>query len=264
MDNTDYNIIRGPPTDIEDIILKLKIKDYPVKLLGSSSNREQYYYADYDLYSDVSGISKSKLVNNLLRINQNIKESNKMKLIEVKFEYNDDKVKFDNLKQLTKSKLNKLIKMDTINFIKYDFVVYFNYKLTELSIIYNLNKNVNSEDIIDSLKSDIRQLIKEGNYFKTAKRLYSLFRFDNQRNKQEILLKLLNSDNGADYVKKSNLETIKNILESDNIDNKTYKQIKINLKSLGVTLNKIESTIKELDKSIQSESKKFLQNNNLI
>ena len=59
-----------------------------------------------------------------------------------------------------------------LDMIKLDYVIYINYKLIELSIIYNLkHTNDENDDIVKRLKQDIKDYKKEGNYYKSLKRI---------------------------------------------------------------------------------------------
>ena len=102
----------------------------------------------------------------------------------------------------------------------------------ELSIIYEFyDKKLDKNEYIKSIEDDIKELIKEGNYYKVLKRLFNLYRIEGDIKKLIFLSDIFNSDLGEIYQKISNLEAIEKILEfyKDKLD---LKRVKVNLKEI--------------------------------
>ena len=106
------------------------------------------------------------------------------------------------------------------------------------------NEKQNIKDI-NELTDGIKDLKKENNYFKILKRMFSIYKLQNDTHKIKMLNKIFNSDMGMTYKKISNLEAIKLVKEHYK-DADTKKKIEINLLDI---------------KEPQSES---AMNNNLI
>jgi Holliday junction resolvase len=125
--------------------------DTHIQLLGSSALKSQQNYSDYDLFCNV----KEKNFDTVLEILNKTEDGVNMYLIEIKFQNDKRKVKCEDMEEFIKQrKVFESMKMDMI---KLDYVIYINYKLVELSIIYNL-KHTNDEnhEIVKRLKQDIK------------------------------------------------------------------------------------------------------------
>ena len=104
MDITTKKPSKLVPSFINDLIKSLKIENIKIQLLWTASLNSQYYYSDFDLYSDISKIKDLTTVyKNLNRI----------------FELKDNNVYFKEFTQrhpyITKSDLTKAISLLTGN-----------------------------------------------------------------------------------------------------------------------------------------------------
>lgn len=104
-----------------------------------------------------------------------------------------------------------IAKLDVIGFIQ-------NNKFAEFSVIYEFQWNgtvLNPVplDIEQGLLDDIELYKGEGDWFKVAKRMFSLAKFKNDKRQMEKLLPLLNSDAGLAYVVASDIRTLLALLE---------------------------------------------------
>ena len=71
MDITTKKPSKLVPSFINDLIKSLKIENIKIDLMGTASLNSQYYYSDFDLYSDISKIKDlSTVYTNLNRIFQ--------------------------------------------------------------------------------------------------------------------------------------------------------------------------------------------------
>jgi len=227
-------------------------RDTHIQLLGSSALKSQQNYSDYDLFQNV----KEKNFDTVLKILNKTEDDVNMYLIEIKFQNDKRKVKCEDIEEFIKQrKVFESMKMDMI---KLDYVIYINYKLVELSIIYNLkHTNDENDDIVKRLKQDIKDYKKERNYYKSLKREFSmLLKTRNDEPRLIELSKFFNSHFGKLYVVYSNLEAIK--LLKDNYDDKRAKKmIELNLKKLRVKEDKIDVVCRELKKLFNNEAKLY-------
>ena len=115
MDITTKKPSRLVPSFINDLIKSLKIENIKIELLGTASLESQYYYSDFDLYSDISKIKDLTTVyKNLDRI-FTLKDNN-VYFKEFKIQFiNGDKKNLNCLSVLVKiSQEKKLIMLKLI------------------------------------------------------------------------------------------------------------------------------------------------------
>ena len=241
--------IRNIPQDILKFVKLLQFKNEPIELLGSAGLKSQKYYADYDLFSGIQKYyKKSVVVSEFKKILNETNKNSNMYFIEMKIQKNNgDKIRFYNINDF---KIDTKIK--EINFIKLDYIIYVDNIFNELSIIYKFNKTVMNKDVlVKQLQEELNELIKDKNYFKAIKRIFSIIRIEDEPNKTELvnLTKFLNSDIGYLYKQNANLKAIKLLLENYN-DNYTINKVINNLKDI-----KLQPNIKNIDKIIKNNDK---------
>lgn len=221
--------------DLRNIIFKLKFKNNPIEIKGSSSLKSQRFYSDIDLISIIdNSLTDEEAYDEIKKILDRMDSLSSVYFIELKIQNKDDK-KFkynkDNIDELSKEKFIKEFKKR--NFIKLDYITFINNKFMELSIIYQFfDKKLTTEEYEKNIKDDINELIKEGNFYKVLKRMFNLYRVEGDLKKLIYLSRIFNSELGEIYQKISNLEAIEKILEfyRDKLD---IKRVKLNLKEMG-------------------------------
>ena len=111
-----------------------------------------------------------------------------------------------------------------------------------------------------SLKEDIDELIKEKQYYKVLKRLFSLYRIDKDYEKLLQLNEIFNSELGEKYKKISNLKTL-SVIKDEYNDYSTHKKIIINLKALGENsrVKNVENRADVLEEQLNNEAKKIYE-----
>ena len=141
-------------------------------------------------------------------------------------------------------------------YIKMDFIVRINNIFKELSIIYNLNTETPPSKVIQDLNTEIKDNIKDKNYYKALKRLFSLYKAEGQTKKQLPLSVFFNSEVGRAYETVSNLKAI-NLLLHHHQGKEVKKKIRINLKDLHMapSIRMIDPYIKAYTDIIQREAK---------
>lgn len=260
--------------DLLKYVSLLKFKDHRIILAGTAGMASQQYFSDYDLLSIIDKkYSNEDIYNTIHTIIKKTDELNDMYFIELKIQNKDgSKKKFFNIEDINENDFIKSIK--NLDFIKLDYIIRLNNKFIELSIIYSFkeikeideNNDNNEKELLKNLNDDVKELQKEGNYFKSVKRIFSIYNSLNITKKlwdKSKMLKIsdfLNSDIGALYAKNSNLKAIKLLLENYD-DNETKRRALLNLKDLGIepNLNKIDEMIKKNDTAINKEGFEFLK-----
>jgi len=237
--------------EIYDIIKNLTFGNYKLKLAGSASLASQRYYSDYDFNCNIRTRKQKVIYSEFKKILSY--ENDKLYFIEFKIEYLDG----------TKLKLNdkniKLSMFKNIKFVKIDYILFFDYVYKELSIIYNfyyIKEDKNTK--IQRLKNDYNELFKEGNIYKSLKRLFSIYKIQKDYANLKNLTSLFNSNVGKLYEVNSNLKTIQ-LLKTMYNDAYTNKRIEINLKFLRIDPNEdLDKLIIENDKILNKNAKKYM------
>jgi hypothetical protein len=230
-------------------VLKFSPKS-PIKLMGSSGLKSQQYFSDYDLFSTVDKTDCEKIYRRLLTILKNTSKwvqnplgNPEMYFIEFKLQTKDGK----KLRRLDKFKLFCEY-FKNVDFIKLDFVIRLENRFIELSIIYSFGKQDKIEDYKSSLNKDIRELMKEGKYYKVLKRIFSMRAKEPKnpdRDRRLIqLTRFFNSEYGKMYQDVSNLRAIET-LSKQYKDELTKRKIEQNLKDLKLSIKDADRLEKE-------------------
>ena len=253
MDITTKKPSRLVPSFINDLIKSLKIEKNKIDLMGTASLQSQYYYSDFDLYSDISKIKDlSTVYKNLNRI-FNLKDNNVyFKEFKVQLK-NGEKEKYFSLP----ISINKNIKRDDVDYFKIDYVVFLDSQFVDVSLIYNLNPLKKSkEEIIELIKSDQKEFYDMGKYFKSLKRYFSILNSQGKKSDMvKLTIGLFNTEYGRQYKICSVLGTVIDIIKQYG---RTYKDVgkklKANLKLFNLPLH---MTIKEMNDYIKEHSDIF-------
>jgi len=253
MDITTKKPTKLVPSFINDLIKSLKIEKNKIELMGTASLNSQYYYSDFDLYSDISKIKDlSTVYKNLDRI-FDLKDNN-VYFKEFKIQFiNGEKRKYLEL-PIT---INKNIKRDDVDYVKIDYIVFVDNQFTDASIIYNLNPLKKSNDeIMKLVGDDQKEFYNMGRYFKSLKRYFSILNLQGKKaDMVKLTIGLFNTENGRQYKICSVLGTIIDLIKQYGRNYKDVsKKIKSNLKLFNLPLN---MTIKQMNEYIKEHSDIF-------
>ena len=129
----------------------------------------------------------------------------------------------------------------------------------DISIICNFNNiKEDTPTKIERLKVDYHELVQEGDFYKSLKRLLSIYKIKKEYPKLKILTQLFNSNIGKLYETNSNLKTIQ-LLKTMYNDIQTKKRIDINLKFLKIDPKEnLEQLIKANDIFLNENAKKYM------
>ena len=243
--------------EVKKLISQLQFLNNPIDIKGSSSLKSQQYFSDYDLFTAVGTKNNpNKVFDTFVKMFKKISDDDDNYFIEFKIQLKDgDKIRWYNLDEFDKKEFVQIY--EEIDFCKIDLIVRIENKFIEVSCIYKFSDE-SSEDYEENLKEDIKELEKEGNYYKALKRKFNIYKAQGDGDKLLELTKIFNSELGEKYQTISNLEAIRKLLEITD-DSLTIKKILINLKDIGLEPNvkKIDKTINSLKKDINSKAKKL-------
>lgn len=223
-------------SNIEKVFHFLELRGSHNFLIGSNNIRNILYANDYDLNSEM-GVSDSetvltKIYEDFLNIFQKAHRSPDYYIIDFKcgtFEDEPIRWSFDDMKRGSVKRgahtitfQESLLMQD--NTIKLDLCYLHNDIFTDINCLYNLflvrnkkefdKKRLEAEsEVTDTLKTDIKELEKEGEYFKVLKRYFSLSIIEGKID--EDILNLLNSDYGMMYKFISFLKLVIEMIEQD-------------------------------------------------
>ena len=249
---------------IKKIMLKLTFDNNKIELRGSSSLKSQKYFSDYDLFSNISKKYKADEAYDIFNeIIQHIKDDNLNSIYFIELKLQTKKGK--KIRWFSDDKFNKdkfIKNFDDVDFIKLDVILYYDYRFIELSVLYSFsNIRLTVDDYVKGLKTDISDLKKDEKYYKILKRMFNIYKSDNNTKKMKELSDIFNSGLGKLYSKLSNYEAI--IKVNDAYPSiRTNNKIQINLKHLQDNSNRaeIEHNYKKGMKSLNSKAKIIYNN----
>lgn len=264
MDVLEERPISKLDDDIKKIVKIVKYKKFPLLLRGSAGLASQKYFSDYDFFTLIKDKEKP-MFDEFKRIFMDIDKDEEHYFMEFKIQTkNEEKLRWYKLEDFNEKEFKKVFK--NISFCKIDIIVRSDNKFMELSVIYQLiNKDLTYEEMreqhINAIRDDIKDLEKEGRFYKILKRkfiLYSMLK-DTYQEYNKYLVELsdiFNSELGMKYQRMSNLQAMLMLLEKTN-DKETIKKIIINLKDIHEKpdVSQIEKNIDTLSKEINTKSK---------
>jgi DNA adenine methylase len=240
----------------------------PIQLLGTGSQQAQKYPSDIDLFSAIKRTKVDDLAgiyNHMDTIFENCDALGDMYFIEFKLQNVDgSKQKWFQTSALSQQDLEKAVPAGgQIDFVKVDYVIFIRDRnlFTELSSIYSFSPLPPIRELIEKIRGDFTMYYNEGNYYKSLKRMYSIYRLQDKKEKLVELSTLFNSETGYKYSISSNLKAIKLLLEHYSDDPSIINALRANLSDIGKKVGekidteaKIDAIIDHLDKQIKQET----------
>jgi len=236
------------------------------KIIGSASLKSILYSSDYDLMEYVKKGDNTKTLGFLYKIFlQKFNDAKKDKNIFITDfkcgEINDEPIRWD-YKTMIKGRqmigdkeytfqecliMKSTIKLDAIVLINGIFTEFSENYYLKLGDITNYNKDdVSEKGIKKSIEGNIKELQKEGNFYKMLKRIFAYKLFDKVNNKKKLiyLIDYFNSYIGIINKCRAECDILILVLECVN-KRPLMKDIFFNLQIIGEALK----TIKEIDLS---------------
>ena len=189
-------------------------------IMGSARYLYYNYPSDIDLWSLIhESKNREEFRSEAVRIFQSmikeLSELNNIYILDFKIELkNGNKLRWSP-EEILDGKLGKIKLADVVldnGMIKIDIIFYHNSLFTEFSNIFTImDKNYvpkTSAEIVDMIKGDIRDLIKNGNYFKSLKRIYSIAQIEHSEPLIKKIFPFINGPCGKLGQIRSYLESI--------------------------------------------------------
>jgi len=219
-------------------IMKMMTFKTKLELKGSSSLTSQRFFGDYDLFCVMEKPDRVEFFKFIVGLLKKIEDSPDLWFIELKLQ-GKRKVKFHQGDAIV------FKNWEDVEFVKIDIVARIENRFTEVSAIYSFVTNpMSQEEYVESLQNDIKELRKEGKYYKILKRKFNIAKAQGNRKELLRLGKIFNGPLGEKYQVISNLDAIQLVLEYYQ-DESLVKKIEINLKDLN--LDHVPSLIKWVD-----------------
>jgi len=248
----------------------LQFKNNPVDLVGTGGMASQYYPADFDFLTKISGKVNAQIAYKEFRkIFNKIQSRDDLFFIEFKIQKNDKKGKDAQKKKIFKMEdLDEFLfdatfgSSNTVFLCKIDLLIYLDGGLfKEVSCIYFFaNEALDMSTYIKALLDDQKDYEKEGKYYKSLKRLLLAAKYEDPPDKNLMVLisSLFNSYVGKLYELANEIDATiiyKNKYGSD-------KRVKLFIKNIGldnVNPDKLEDLSKDYFNLINREAKKFYE-----
>jgi len=249
--------VKNLPSAKEQPIFKaIQFANIRPTVIGSYSLESQRNAGDIDIDVYIEGrIEYDFVVREMKKILKNIDDSDDIYFIEFKTQYKDGKKQKFFADQLDSIEIPKE-NFNKIEYLKIDLVIFLVDSFKEMSINYWLNPN--KHDVEKSIVNDIKEQLKEGNYYKAVKWSFSLAKFLDDKPKGLMISEFLNNYTGAEYKLLKNLKAIKLLLENYD-DELIRKRIRVNLINNKITpkVSVVYKLIPYLEKKVNKEAKKY-------
>ena len=246
---------------------KIMSLESKVNVVGSASIKRAVYYSDYDLFENVYGKSDRAVYNHFKNVFEIIRRSDNVVISDFKcgetngtsLRWTYEEMKNDNNQGVTFAEAlrhKSMIKMDIIALISGRFI--------EITEVYNIyldgepNMSPSLDDIVDDITKEYSDEVRDGNYMKALKRMFSLLKLKGEEpRKQDILLDYFNSPEVLIYRCKNDLETMYLVLDSPKFD---LSEIRESLQLLKETLSAfpVENYLEKISKMKKKDDMKPL------
>jgi hypothetical protein len=187
-----------------------------INVVGSANVKRNLYYSDYDFFEDVRGKSEQLIYNHFRALFDIIKTSNNSVITDFKCGLDDknNPLRWDH-SDIVKGENNEVTFFEAVrhtSIIKLDIIMFINSRLIEISEVYNINldgepnMDYSTDEVLKELTMDYKDYVKEGNYMKALKRMFSIIKMKNPQDKKLVkLAEYFNSPIGLLYRCKSDL-----------------------------------------------------------
>jgi len=215
------------PQDLVKYVSALRYKNGKILFEGSASLVRNQYHGDLDFQSFIN--PSPELFAEFSKIQKQTDAIDNMYFIEGKIQMRDgEKLRWYKIEDLTSKMLDKPTQID---FVKLDYVILMGGIFTELSSIYTIKRSpserATDEEILNEIKKDYNGYLKDGDYFKALKRLFTIIKVTDFPEANIVLEKMLkglfNTDTGKLYKLNSALKAT--VLFKDHFKDEQSKRI---------------------------------------
>ena len=206
---------------ITDLGKKLSVES-KVNVVGSANIARSIYYSDYDLFEKVRNKSPRLIYNHFRALFDIVKRSPNTVITDFKCgEFGGKPLRWDYNDIIKKENhgvsFEAALKMKSM--IKLDLITLLNGRFIEVTEVYSIcfkgscNADFSIEETIKNITDEYREMVYDGNYMKSLKKLFSILKLkDQDQATREKLLDYFNSPVGLLYRSKSDLESLELVL----------------------------------------------------
>ena len=226
------------------------------RIVGSASIKSNIYYSDYDFFEKVNDVSEKDIYQHFRDMFIQVSNRENMIISDLKcgVNSNGEPIRW-NQQQIMRNDNNGLTFEECVKhkgIVKIDIIYLLNSRFIELTNVYQIvidgksNMDYSVEQIVEEITNEYKQKIKEGNYFKSLKKLYSIMKITKPSDlRLEKLLNYFNSPIGLLYRCKSDLETLLVAINSSEFDLNEVKNSLEMIKEL-ISAFPVENIINEI------------------
>jgi hypothetical protein len=189
----------------KDVVKFLRYYEFPgqtINFEGSSKYEKLKYKSDYDIILFIKNTTPvTEVFNNLRKVLQKIEKDPDAYFIELKMQTKDEKkFKWYRGELFTISDFEPHYN-DNLAFFKIDMVIRVKDEFFETSGTYRMVPvmGMSLEKVVKDLKENMKKHVKEGNYYKGLKRMFSIYVMFKNMSQVEFPMKIFNTDMGKLY-----------------------------------------------------------------
>jgi len=199
------------------------------RIVGSASIQKNIYYSDYDFFEKVEEVNEKDIYQHFRDLFIQVSNRENMIVSDLKCGVGPDGEPIRwNQQQIMRNDNNGLTFEECLShkgMVKIDIIYLLNGRFIELTNVYEIvingesNLDYSIDKSIQDKTDEYKLMVKEGNYFKSLKKLYSIMKITNLSDlRLEKLLNYFNSPMGLLYRCKSDLETLLVAINSSEFD----------------------------------------------
>ena len=247
--------------DVSRLLTKFELPGAKLNIKGSAKYKHLKYRSDYDLLIAIRrGMTAPQFFEAISEVLHKIAKDKNMFFIELKLESTaGEKKRLHPRQEIRMTWLEK--DFDKLSFAKIDVVIRVQNKFYEASCIYAFRDGpIDQAGVIENLQQDMKEYIREGNYYKALKRLFSIAVLNNNQTTLTYLSNVFNSPLGQENEKLCNLKALQ-LLWQNYPDKSTLQKINQNIKLLNENfrIGSIGKHIKKYQRSVSKQAKLHYQ-----
>ena len=215
---------RNYPDRVADVLEAMSLsKGKNLIVIGSASLRSILYAGDYDTNESLESLSPAAVAKGLKDVVRRLRKMPNVIVGDIKLgvDANGEEKHWSPGEFLT-SNITPFIESGGRR--KIDAVALVNGRYVELSTVYQYPDEISSnKEYVEELKADIKEKVKEGDYWKALKRLFSIRRITNPK-KADDMIPIFNGEFGLLYQVISDIGVLIYLLELHKGDKKLLSE----------------------------------------
>jgi len=198
---------RNYPQTVADVLEAMSLsKGKNLMVIGSGSLRNILYAGDYDSNENLKNLSPAQVAKGLKAVIRRLRKLKNVVVGDIKLGGTMADAIHWSPGEIIQGKLEPYIEQEARR--KIDAVAFINGRYVELSTVYNYPSEIaDNKQYIKELEADMAEQVREGNYWKALKRLFSIRRITAPK-KAEAMIPLFNSELGLLYSVISDIEVL--------------------------------------------------------